>query len=112
MILFLVVLAAAEHSFVVVLLRPHQAGGCTSIHGRCGKESLLNNFMFHLFSESPKMEFYGPEDIKKAQKSMKVDFEKATVDPRNMSWSTAIRGVEGRPEEDIHRHIKGDSLGH
>ena len=34
------------------------------------------------------MEFYGPEDIKKAQKSMKVDFEKATVDPRNMSWST------------------------
>ena len=46
-------------------------------------------FMFNFFTESPKMEFYGPEDIKKAQKSMKVDFEKATVDPRNMSWSTA-----------------------
>ena len=112
----MVVLAAAEHSFVVVLLRPHQAGGCTSIHGWCGKESLLKNFMFHLFSESPKMEFYGPEDIKKGQKAMQLDFKNASVDPRDMRWSTTDqvwkdgqRKTYGNIIEEILRDIHNES---
>ena len=68
--------------------------------------------MFHLFSKSPRLEFYGPEDIKKAQKAMQLEFKKATVYPRDMRksttdqvWKDSQRKTYGNIIEEILRDI-------